>query len=149
MFGSGTYFHAKKADSDSWLRGARAFEWGDEAQIAAQGKLTNPLIVTIPGTSPTADLDAYASHMKRIGILKPGETYGHTAGSLAPKATDVSPQELTRRLQARGYDGVDIRAITKTAGGEGSQIVVFDPKNVRIRPEHKVEKVLRLKRPRK
>lgn len=140
IFGAGTYFHANKAESDKWLKGARAYEWGDEVQIAAQGKLKNPLVVRLPGNGPERDMSVYVQHMRKIGAIRPGETF--SSGGVGRPRTDLSPQELSKRLQAMGYDGVDIRTDKPDALGEGSQVLVFNPQNVRSKPTKKVSRLV-------
>lgn len=130
-FGAGTYVHTDKEHSDKYLEGVQTYAWGDEVQITTQTKLQRPFRVTgtVRDASPTA---VVSEAMAKKGLAKPGER--------------LSGPEITRRLKAAGYDGVDFKQI----GGynddmAGSQQVVFDPKNVRVPPKLKTDPVLRLK----
>lgn len=129
-FGAGTYVSTDKAHSDKYLRGVRMFMMGDEVQIKTQTKLKNPFKITAThqDMSPSAVI---SEAMVKKGLAKPGER--------------LSGPEITRRLKAAGYDGVDLKQSKYTDDLAGSQQVVFDPKNVRVRPDLKPEKVIRLK----
>lgn len=133
-FGAGTYVSTDKEHSDRYLRGIRMFMMGDEVQVKTQTKLKNPFKITAThqDMSPSAVI---SEAMAKKGLAKPGER--------------LSGPEITRRLKAAGYDGVDLKQSKYNDDLAGSQQVVFDPKNVRVRPDLKTEKVIRLKTPSK
>lgn len=132
-FGEGTYVHTKEEDSDAFTSGSRMFIWGDEVSVRTQVKTKNlfPVKATSKDLNPEGVM---LRAMMQRGLAKEGE--------------ELSPSEIKNRLKKAGFDGVEVKQDYFNHDIAGNQISVFDPQNVRIRPEHKVEKVIRLKKPR-
>lgn len=122
FFGAGTYVHTEKSHSDEYLHGVRSVVWGDEVRINTQTKLRNPFKISATNreTSPTKVI---SDAMVKAGHARPGER--------------LAGPEITRRLKAAGHDGVELKQAGFNHDLAGSQIVVFDPKNIRVRPAKK------------
>lgn len=119
-----------KADSDTYLRGQLSYGWGDEVQVKASAHLKKPLRVGVPGEEGR-DLPAFERKLREVGAIKPGERYSSGGALERGKPGYVSPEETTRRLQALGYDGIEVKAAKYTPETEGSQLVVFDAESVK------------------
>lgn len=127
FFGEGTYFHTKQSDSNQYTSGTRQYGWGDETQIQAQSRAKKPFVVL----ATTKDVDPgklMHDELVRTGHAKRGEK--------------LTPAEITRRLQAVGFDSVEVRQQGFNHEIAGSQLVVFDPKKARAKPTRRVPGVV-------
>jgi hypothetical protein len=116
-YGAGTYFHTDKAHADEYLKGVQAYERADAHQITAHADVKNPFKLTI---KPNDQGPGEAMHraLRESGVIKPGEK--------------LKPDEITRRLQAKGHDAVEIHQPGKLDPHfAGSQLVVFNPKQAK------------------
>lgn len=113
FFGRGTYFHTRKSDADEALTGYQAFIDPSMQQVRASATVNKPFRVEAKD-SDKSPRDLMQRHMEAAGFAKPGEK--------------LTPDEITRRLQAHGYDSVEIRQNRANSEIDGNQLVVFDPK---------------------
>lgn len=128
VFGAGTYFHTDKSHADAYLKGMHAYESGDEVQIQARAEVSNPLVVPVRAGEGYEKPD-FEKKLREVGALKTGESYNDSKFDRKPG--DVGAAEVTKRLQALGYDAVDVRQPKFDAYAGGSQLVVFDPSKVK------------------
>lgn len=135
LFGRGTYVHTDKEHSDRYLQGQQMFVWGDEVQVRTQTKVKNPLVIHATRTEHNP-ARLMGDALRKGGYIKPGEY-------------NLTPDQITARLKKAGFDGIEVRQEGYNDDVAGSQIAVFDPKNVRIRPDLKPERALVLKKERK
>lgn len=115
FFGHGVYLHTNKAHADESLAGYRAYIDSSMQQIQAQARVTNPFHVhVLPGATDPGQ--AMRGALADAGVIRRGET--------------PSPGEITRLLQARGHDAVQVHQPRFNHEIAGSQLVVFDPANI-------------------
>lgn len=118
-FGSGVYLNTDKSDSDTFAWGERMFGAGRAEQLRAQARVENPFVVQArPGDADSRKVMQRA--LEDAGVVKPGEK--------------VSVEEFTRRLQARGHDGVEVKGAKGNDHLAGNQLVVFDPADAELKP---------------
>jgi hypothetical protein len=124
-FGEGVYLHTGKADSDRFAVGERMFGSGRAEQLPAQASVTNPFVVSARPDDEDARVVMQRA-LEQAGVVRPGER--------------VSVQEFTRRLKARGHDGVEVRGAEGNDHLAGNQLVVFDPADAKLKAASRVDK---------
>jgi hypothetical protein len=130
FFGQGVYSHTKKEDADQYREEIRNYLWGDEVTVRTQTKVKNPFVIKDDEGRKNPSRLVHEALVK-AGHAKPGER--------------LLPEEITRRLQAAGYDGVELKQPGYNPGSAGNQILSFNPKDTRLRPKLKTEKVIKLR----
>jgi hypothetical protein len=119
FFGAGTYFHTHENDAKESLEGYRAFIDSSMEHVRANATVHNPF--TVPATSKDHDPGQVMHRaLAAQGVTVPGE--------------HLSPAQVTARLKALGYDGVEVRQDGFNHDIGGSQLVAFDPSQIQVQP---------------
>jgi len=116
FFGKGIYLHTTESEHQQYLAGVRMFQDENIQGMQAHASVTNPFVV--PATAADEDPGAVMHRaLVKAGIARSGER--------------LRPAEITRRLQDRGYDAVEVKQRGFNQEIAGSQLVVFDAADVK------------------
>lgn len=110
FFGKGTYFHTNPADAKESLAGYRGYIDDNMTHVQADVTLRRPFQVD----ADSSDWDP-SEVMNRAMVAR----------GLAKSGEQLSPSEITKRLEAAGYDGVEVKQKGFNHDIGGSQIVAF------------------------
>ncbi|GGN86341.1 hypothetical protein GCM10010112_67780 [Actinoplanes lobatus] len=123
-YGIGLYLSTDKHAADRYFNGMHDAEDRDEMMFTAQARVQNPFRVDMDPDESNGP-SVLLAKMVEVGLAEPGER--------------LSPQEITARMRAAGYDSIYIhQPVMDPVWGDdvgGSQLVVFDAADVKLTDE--------------